>query len=366
MKPKRWISFFTLTVAVVMSVIITVNYIVNPYNVFQPNSSTFNYVKKFIIADRMTLFYEMNHIQPQTLLVGSSRIGYFKSDTYGKYVPKPTFNLSLAGSSIYEQEEYIQYAIRHNKLKTLIWSLDFYAFNPDITPAFPFDPDRLRTSFYLHDYFISLISYRTFERSIKTIKLNRKMTPSRQKQYGNMIESASYIDVQGQTLDKAAIKRNINATLNEYRSLTAFLRSQRFTDPVSVETGINRVKKILDLCRQNDISVYIYLSPAYYKHIDMIYDMQLGNTFEYWKKRLASITDYIDFCTYNSITMDIMRFRDSSHTVNTTGHFIFAKLFKDKNVTVPKDFGTYVTAGTVDSHLRKQRKLVHEFSLEKK
>lgn len=365
MQIRTWIRIFVSSIIVIMIPIITINYIVNPYNIFQPNHHTqYNRLKEYIISERMTYFYEMQFVKPKTLMVGTSRIGYFKSNTLKPYAPSPIFNLSLSDSTVYEQRQYIEYAIKHLPINTIVWSLDFFSFNPT-KEAYPdFSEDRLSHGFYLNDYLISLYSYRTFERSLKTLKKNRLQAPF-DDNISEYHEQSHYMDVQGQTLPYEEIRKNANLTLNEYAEHKNFLNSKEFLLPHSINKKISDVAYIVELCKENNITCLIYTSPVYREHMDMIYDIGLGNTYEYWKRELSSITNYWDFNTYNTLTENIMNFRDSSHMVSDNGKYIFTKLFKAAKNQGPSDFGFYVTKENISTHLAQQRRLIHPFTFHK-
>jgi hypothetical protein len=95
----------------------------------------------------------------------------------------------------------------------------------------------------------------------------------------------------------------------------------------------------------------------------MIYSVGLGETFEYWKKSLADIHPYTDFCTYNKITSNKMNFRDSSHITSKFGKVIFSRIYKDSKNIIPDDFGILITPLNVNNHIKLQRRNVQSFSL---
>jgi hypothetical protein len=361
MHPHKWSRSFVLTILFISLIIMITNYIVNPYNVFRPNTtSQFNRLKTEFMSERMTFFYEMQYVRPQTLMVGTSRIGYFKSSLLNQYTPAPVFNLSLSGSSIYEQRRYIDYAIDHLPIKTIVWSLDFFSFNPVKHPSPSFYEERLNHPYYFNDYVVSLLHYRTFERSLKTLKINRKKGPFAQN-VSPFFEQHHYQDVQGQTLSPEAVRKNVNWTLHEYSSRKDFLGAPEFSVPTSIDSKIAEVAYIIERCKSKNIQCFIYTSPVYREHLDMIYTLKLGKTYEHWKISLANITSYWDFNTYNSVTENIMNFRDSSHAVSDNGKHIFQKVFNAHPFSSPSDFGYYATRHNVHEHINQQRKFIKPF-----
>lgn len=338
----------------------TVNYSVNPYNIFSHSyEGDYNFFKPYALSDRMSKFYEAKHLNPATLMMGTSRIGFFSSSYLEPYAPHPIYNLALAGSSIYEQTRYLEYMIEHQKIKMIVWGIDFFPFNPDKKNEDTFQDARLDHYIYLDDYITSLLAYRTFEKSIQTVKINYKNSYDK-KLSRPLFEEAQYFDFNNEPKTRTEIKKNIQDTLNEYKSLPGFLKSSHFSNPHSIDPGLFRLKHIVDLCREKKITCIIYTSPVSAEHLNLIYSLGLGNTFDYWKKSLADIQSYYDFCTYNSITNNIMNFRDSSHIIKEDGQLIFAKIFKNPTVFVPEDFGYTVTAENINQHLKQQRKLYYE------
>ena len=299
----------------------------------------------------MSKFYIASRLQPKSIMMGTSRIGLFPETQLHPYLDGPIYNLSLPGSTIDEQASYIQYMIKSHKVKNVVWSLDFFAFNPTkpIDPAF--EPSRLSDSIFWNDYFISLFSFKTLSRSFKTIKSNQFSIPEPD-------------ETLGQPFTPKMVNFNINYILHQYATDKTFLKSEVFKSSSSINSKLALVKQTVELCRVYNVSCILYTSPVYYKHIDMIYAIGLGDTFEAWKIGIAQISPYTDFCTYNSITQNKMNFRDSSHIIGHFGEIIFVKIFENNRSKIPQDFGTYVTRHNVFKHVSEQKKMRHPFSFD--
>lgn len=330
------------------------NWCINPYNLFNHGlDKRFSY-KPHLHSDRMSHFYMANHIQPQTVLIGTSRSGFFSEKQLIPYAPTPIYNYSMAGSSITEQAANIQYMITNHHPKTIIWSLDFFSFNPTkpINPAFKIE--RLTGSIYWNDYLFSLFNFKTFYRSFLTIRDNRSAPTN--------VNSTNVTNTPDQPYTEKEIDFNIHYTLHEYANEKSFLKSEPFKDPHSIDKQLALVESIVQECKRHNVQCILYTSPVYYQHIDMIYNIGLGDTFEYWKKSLASIAPYHDFCTNNSITENKMNFRDSSHIISHYGDLIFARIFYNTTLKIPSDFGTYINTDNVLSHLEQERNKRRPFS----
>lgn len=359
MQNKSWIKYFIFSVSGILFFITLVNYTVNPYNIFyHSHLGHYTYFKPHALSDRMSKFYEAKHLNPSTLMMGSSRIGFFKYTYLEPYAPRPVYNFAMAGGSIYEQTRYLEYMIKHKNVKTIVWAIDFFPFNPDKENESTFKDERLEQPVYVNDYVTALLNYRTFEKSIQTVKTNLKHDYTKELNRP-FFEEAQYLPMQGQPYSPDEIKKQVCNTLNEYKNRTTFLKSPRFTNPHSIDPGLARLNYIIKLCKEKNIKCILYTSPVYAAHIDLIYAMGLGDTFEYWKKSLADIQPYYDFCTYNSVTNNLLNFRDSAHIVSDNGKIIFAKIFNDHTRPIPKDFGTYINLDNVDNHLLLQKEQIH-------
>lgn len=346
----RWIKLFSLCSVSIIILISLFNWIINPYNVFNHGLDSKFPDKSNLLSDRMSKFYIANQRKPETIIMGTSRSGLFSEKQLEPYA-SGVYNYSLAGSSVDEQAQYIHYMITHHHIKTLVWSLDFFSFNPDKPMDQSFDSQRLNQKYYLNDYFISLFSFKTFHRSTKTLIKNLSSAGIEQ-------------DISGQPYTEKEIDFNIRYTLRSYATEKSFLLSEKFKQPHSIDKKLLSVQRVVDLCEQYNVKCVLYTSPVYHKHIDMIYSLGLGETFEMWKNGLAKIHPYTDFCTHNSITNNKMNFRDSSHVIGDLGKVIFAKIFLDKTLKIPEGFGDNITPSNVSAHIRKQKELCHPFSFD--
>lgn len=346
MLAKQWIKLFFISIIFVITLVSGINYIVNPYNIFGHGYDSLFKNKPEILSDEMTRFYVANRVNPQTIMLGTSRIAFFPEEQLAPYLKGPIYNLGMRGSTINEQIDYLEYMINHHNIKNIVWALDFFAFNPTKPNNPVFEQKRLSDSIYYDDYQLALFSFNTLDRSIKTIEKNL----------------FSKTD-QEQNLSREQIESNIRDVLHQFATDKIYLKSEEFKEPSSIDPKIERLKKIIALCQQKKINCFIYISPVYYLHIDMIYSIGLGTTFEYWKKSLATVHPYTDFCTYSSLSKDLMQFKDSSHTIPSVGNLIFARIFDPNNPLVPSDFGYTVTLKNIDIHINEQRELHHNIDV---
>jgi hypothetical protein len=104
---------------------------------------------------------------------------------------------------------------------------------------------------------------------------------------------------------------------------------------------------IIELCRNNNIKLILFITPHNHNYLDIIYEKK----YYQFLQELLTVTDYWDFSGYNSITMNDCNYYDSSHYRPEIGKLIAAKIFKNKNISVPSDFGTFVTHKNIKEHI---------------
>lgn len=345
---KVWLQTFFIVSITIIFFVSFLNYVINPYNIFEHGLDEKFKNKPEILSDEMTKFYVANRIKPQTIMIGTSRIGFFPENQLTPYLDGPIFNFGLPGSTIEEQVAHVDYMIEKHNIKYIIWSLDFFSFNPDKPVNAAYSHARLSDHIYYNDYLVSLFNFKTLNRSYKTIKSN--------------ILNKSNPVFTGQPYTPEQVETQINIVLKQYAHETNFLRSDKFKDPSSINRKLKLFRDVLKRCEQKKIICFIYTSPVYYQHIDMIYSLGLGNTFEHWKKSLAFIHPYTDFCTYSQLSHDPMQFRDSSHAIGDVGKLIFARILDSRPRQVPIDFGIPITSSNIEKHLAQQRALQHKHS----
>jgi len=325
-KPKQWYRFFIVFVLLVIIFIVLLNFAINPYRTFS-HQHFLNQKNIDKYSDRIKHFYISKHLKPDVIMMGTSRIGLYPSKDLSKYIDGRIYNSTLAGSSIEEQSAYLTYYIQKFNLKHILWSLDFFSFNPDKKPYPAFSTKRLEESFYLPDYAEATFNFKTSLISLKTIYANIRETP--------------VIVEKDQPFNDEQIHNNITASLEQYKREKMFLNSQNFLSPKSIDANLNRIKKVIQLSVQNNIKLTLYISPVHESHLDMIESLGLDDTYNYMKEQLSFMHPYYDFGTKNSITQNFLNFRDSSHTVESIGQLIFQRIFDTNHTTQNLDFGIY-------------------------
>gem|GEM_PF-6981324 len=118
---------------------------------------------------------------------------------------------------------------------------------------------------------------------------------------------------------------------------------------VATKMNFKALQEIVDLCRKNNINLIVFTTPHNHNYLDSVYE----NEYYLFLKELVKITDYWDFSGYNSITTNDCNYYENSHYRSKIGNLIMAKIFNDKNISIPADFGVKLTKENIEAHLTK-------------
>ena len=115
------------TVSIILFVVGSFNYIVDPYGIYETNIIQ---KPKFIQTDknRLVKSIKTKKIKPASICLGTSRTEYGYDPTH-KYFIKPSYNLGVSGSSMYESRLYFEHALAQGNLKKVLLVADFFSFH---------------------------------------------------------------------------------------------------------------------------------------------------------------------------------------------------------------------------------------------
>ncbi|MDF1874424.1 hypothetical protein JHD48_01610 [Sulfurimonas sp. SAG-AH-194-I05] len=349
---KIWNRLVVFLIAFLMLGIMLFNYIIDPYFVFNsPRYEGINKIKVTSIDSHMTKFYTAKRANPNVLLIGTSRIEHINPIHVEKYLSGKVYNLGLLGSGIDVQKRNIEYFIKNKNINTIILSLDFFSFNPSNVSS-----NKLRFSNdFSDDYLDSLLSVSTLKRSIKTFKFNFKgVTQSVDYDSGWRSYRSNYKQIQklGTQYTKNLLEKNIK----KFSSQEVHFNNPKFLKPHAIDANLKVLADIISICKSNNVALHMFISPIYSEITDLIYKRGYGETYDYWKESLASYENIYDFSGYNSITKDISNYIDGSHYKDILSPLILAKVFKDKSVKIPHDFGVLLNKKTLKCVVDNQNK----------
>ena len=87
--------------------------------------------------------------------------------------------------------------------------------------------------------------------------------------------------------------------------------------------------------------------------------LDCGVDFDRFKRALSHLSGFYDFSGLNSVTTDNFNYYETSHYRPKVGDLVIARIFNQRNIKVPEDFGQWVTAENIDLHLKTLRQQVN-------
>ncbi len=318
------------------------NWVVDPYSYFHHNKLA----KPKNVAKPLT--FKLPIIKKggiDNIMLGTSRIGVLKTEVISKYLSGKTFNLSSPSSLADEQLAILEYALKFNHVKNVIYSIDFMSVNGSRKKRSS-EFEELKEKIHNFEDVYSITNFKdlvTLDTTLATITTLRY----------NFTNFRGTLYLQDGRRDYQGIKEQIvnGKFVLEYNTKN-FIANEQYS-PFSIsEKNFKAIKSIVKLCKDKNIKLIVYTPPMYAPHFFAI-TTHLNYEFFDFKKKLVEITDYVDLSGINTISKNSQNYYDESHLRENLSEIVFAKIFNDSSIKIPKDFGVLVTKENIESHLTK-------------
>ena len=329
---------FTIIILCVLSACLTslvlVNIVVDPYQIFQ----TPFLKKRSQVNDRYAkiAFLRKGWERYNSYIMGSSRMYNLCPDVIEKYLPGAKFyNLATTLATPYEHLLHLRYFIKKGyPVKNLYIGLDIdfclaAEMHKDKDLLLKLHPGVLNRN--LIAYYWSYVTAFPKTDIMRKLKLNFNKRGSR---------------IQISEKDGALIFGE------ETQNAKVFLENQANKDIKTIknevkEKNVEGLRELVALCRQLGINLIVFITP----HNKFLMDRFVVEDYLFFLRKLSEITPFWDFSGYNSITTSNKNYLDHSHYKSSVGRMMAARIFNDRTVGVPDDFGVWITRENIASHL---------------
>ena len=286
MKPKKYTFYFIVSVAFILTLIATINYIVDPYWTF-PHSNILN-SKQIDFNERQQktnyLYFVDNNYDG--LLLGSSRSTYINQTKLKGNI----FNYAANGMYPYEYRYYIEtfQKITKKSPKTILLGMDFFGSDKKINRNFIQNDNLNNTKEFLYKYKL-LVNYNIIKYSIKDIKQHIKVTKHLYNRH-NIKNISKITDIKNQ------IKKGLR-NLKNY------------------EYDTKLIQYFIDIKNSFPKSTFIiYTTPVAINQFKLYMDNDLMDEYFLWLENLINIFGEVNnFMIIDSHTKNINNFFDSNH-----------------------------------------------------
>lgn len=345
---KQLKIYFFITILGIISLfsfIMFIKYIIDPVGL--NNKFNLGLFKDINLAYRTQKFVELNEIKPNTLIIGGSRVHYIQTSDVEKYTKDKVYNLGLPYSTLEEQYYFLKYSLENLDIKNVLIGINFYTFSNKLQKRnSDFDKEIFDNGFNFYRQFkhyldIPIINY--FKYIYKNENLKEKF-----------YENGSITPRQENLTLKTDLKIRMDSSYYGYKNTY-----KNYLDFKPNEYNINMeyFKKMVDLCKQYNVNYKIFTTAIHNKQLNIIKEVEKTEEYYSWKEELSKITPYWDFMYNHTITNNDDIFIDTSHIKHNFLYNYLSKLFDDKNINVPKDFGVYVNDKNIKEHLNYLKKV---------
>ncbi len=325
------------------------NYIVDPYGIVHNSSLDLGFEPGY---EPNQHYARMRHlvndeVSWDSYLFGSSRVGKINPDLIpdGNY-----YNMNYSEGVPGEHLDDIKIMLQKGlPVKNVMIGLDntSYLINPEDHMGqdlrHPYDASFFRRIFFQIKYLcfaprISIGRYMRFKKNDPVITFGI---------LGNGMQNLEKID--------AKIESNIERHINDKRfrkaNIIPFDKASEHKYMKLMDYAIRDIAEIVELSEKHNFNVYFFVNPTHVK-----YYLQ-GNPYHFliFKQKLAEVTGYWDFSGLNSITTNNYNYYETSHYRAMIGDLIICRMTNCSNISVPEDFGGYVTRENVNYHIKKQK-----------
>lgn len=334
---KKWTLLTLSMTTFVLLTIAVVNYTIDPYGFYHYSGKSYNYQKSTTSDPYQFKTYQSKKYQTEAVVLGTSRAMRLDPPLIKSLTGESTYNLGLPAANPYIDLKYLEYVIKVDKnLHTVFLGLDFEVFDKDYANQASFDEQRLSSSFYNQDIFATLLSE-------QTLKDSRKVLIDNLSKASNFTEHRYLGD--GSFDETLVYPPNINEATLQHFPTTFHLLSDNML----------YIKKIKELCEQNSLNLYIYISPVHAILLETFWQNHLWNDYEEWKRKLVDITPVWDFSGYHEISTSSLNhgeyYNDLSHFSKKTGNLMLYRMLNKEINNVPVFFGVYMTKENIKQHL---------------
>lgn len=339
MSYKQWSKLFFVLSFFIITFIFTFNFIIDPYSMTKYN--LLNIPNKFARDDRVEkVAHIKTHKKYDNIILGSSRVYSTNPLTVSKYLGGTTYNCGVGTARIEDILGFILLLKKEKKLpKNLIIGLDFYSFNDELETNKYFlknqDLNFLHKQLSNSNYISNFLSIDAFRASFKTLTnfiKNSKAKPRFDENGAS--QNASTIFSTSPTKEQIKEPFSDETIQKEVK----FIKTIKYKN-IS-KKRLSYLNKVIQLANKNNIKLYIFITPLNAKLLEKIkQDKKLYNQLLTFKKKISEKTKIYDFATINKITKNQNNFNNPTHFTPQAGNLLYAKLFNDKNITLPNNFG---------------------------
>lgn len=333
---------FFLSIIIIFVMLAGLNILVDPFGVFgDVLFGWYSYDMTMNPRIAKIEYLDRNFEKYDSYIIGSSATSSFPVDKLNSYFGASFYNMIMYGADIKDVELTVSYMLNNYIVKNLV--LNLYI---DNGVYYDQGEDTLTNNLHHKISGASRLGFRGKYLFINLRYAISKIISFCRDRY--LPRPFDVFDVSTGAYDKRARDVEPIGDLDEYiEAYPVFANYPEARIEMSqIDNCMRSVSSILKMCGEAGINTTVVCSPVYKDYMAHFNQAQVT---EFYTK-LAEITSFWDF-SMSSVSWEPRFFYDGTHFRNAAGIMALARIFGDKNVYVPDDFGKHITRENVASHL---------------
>lgn len=332
MNYKKYNYLIIKTLLIIFAAIITINYVINPFGVFNlPDLKINRHKSELKRQERLTKIMQLKsakHID--AIVLGSSREDFSINENYfNQLTSKKMLNLAMQGARFNEQKYIIEKALNlHPEIKTIVLGIDFDFYYLQDNSSKELLKNYENSTF--QNYITILLSFDAIESSITTIA--KSLNPNYTRGFSSCGTKNIFINDE--------IDTTFEKTIHQYRTTGQ--------DFINNKPNLEELKNLIKELHNKDVNVILYMHPVHCVMLEIIKQNGAENCILEFKKELAKIQPFYDYYypseyTEEKINPNMHYFFESSHCTYLVGNKILETIFTANN----NSFGYLITENNV-------------------
>jgi hypothetical protein len=361
----RWTVLF-------LGSVVAVNIVIDPYGLFRVvDVPGVNRVKSQA-SERGSLFKHvgLERMHPRGLILGNSRaeIGFDPESPAWPLWARPAFNLALPGAGMAAVTGDFARALRDTTPKLVVVGLDFLDFrvDPSSDDSFNVPAPGADPSVDLRGRVSALLTMNALADSLATVKAQHEPYPTSLTEAG-FNPKLDYVGIARREGYYALFRQR------EQENALAYVRGAKsvYQSGGRPAPAFDAVENIIAIARERSITLRFVIYP-YHAHTLVLFHLTgLWPAYEDWKRELAGrieaargtldveLWDFTGFFPYadervpppGDTRTELQWYWEAGHFKKSLGDLLLADIFDGEG----KHWGSRLTEGGLQAHLRKQR-----------
>ena len=346
LKPRRWFRLALCGVGLIVACLLGVNLLIDPYDYFgvSPLHQQVQTNERVWKAD----YLKQHHNQFDAYILGSSIASQLDPKLAGELTGNRFYNLTMSGANSYDFELFVRHMLEQNyPIKRLLIVFDMSIFWSYGESGRAYESNHpIVSGDSSVEFYASYLTQIHFWGTADKIRLNLgQIPPPPHSSYDRSTGTYQY----GHRM--RMIEEDEEAFLADSRTLNEnyLLRTERPTE--NFEASMAAFTRLLELCREHQIQVDLFIPPHNYNYMNRI----LFNQYAEYLRALTELSSFWNFSGYRESNLDNHLFFDSMHFRPNIGDLVLQRIYNDGD-PADEGFGDWVDRETVEAHLETKRR----------